>query len=292
MSVDAADTCASEELMENFVNDSAKMIAYERALESGRPDALFQDPFAKAMAGQKGEKLSEAFGANCSYFGLDGWPEFHKMWTAVRTRFIDDRIAEHAATGRFPQLVNLGAGLDTRAYRLECYKSFANGSFEVDMETVNAGKAKVFRDCLGEPSPRCGQVHNVSLDFLDEERTLATELAALPAFEAGRPTVFVSEGLIMYLGAVGKLKLIRDVSAVAAPGSVLILQYLDSSESETGAQDHALSAEEATRALTEHGWEQLAFSRFGDERLNFGRFPTERFKPTCAFSFVVCVKSA
>ena len=62
---------------------------------------------------------------------------------------------------------------------------------------------------------------NVSLDFLDEEKSLATELKA--PFHVNKPTVFVSEGLIMYLGKVGKIKLLRDVSAVAGDGSVFIL---------------------------------------------------------------------
>ena len=42
----------------------------------------------------------------------------------------------------------------------------------------------------------------------------------------------VHRRLIMYLGAKGKLKLIKDVSAAAAPGSALILNFMDGSESE------------------------------------------------------------
>jgi len=54
----------------------------------------------------------------------------------------------------------------------------------------------------------------------------------------------------------------------------------------------ALSVDEATRTLTELGWGELEFSKFGDEKLNFGRFPTDRFKPTACFSFLVCKKLA
>merc|ERR1712242_476279 len=121
---------------------------------------------AEAMAMDKGEALSEKFGANCALFGLTDWPEFHKCWTAVRTKFIDDRVREHASTGGFAQLVNLGAGLDTRAYRLEAFGAFPNGTFNVDMETVNVSKRKVFADLLGSPVPNC-KVHDVDLGFLD-----------------------------------------------------------------------------------------------------------------------------
>ena len=49
------------------------------------------------------------------------------MWTVVRTKFIDDLLSEVAV----PQMVNLGAGVDTRAFRLSAYKRF-KASYEVD----------------------------------------------------------------------------------------------------------------------------------------------------------------
>lgn len=283
--------------VDNFTNDSAMMIAYERALETAQGDAaLFHDPLAKALAGSKGEGLSTNFEAMSAVFEFQGWGEFHKTWVAIRTRFIDDSIAQHAATGGFAQLVNLGAGMDTRPYRLMSYTAFANGAFDVDMAVVNEGKSRIFGELLGAPEPHC-PVTTVDLDFLDAEKTLATELGkpgSTPRFDANAPTLFVSEGLIMYLGAVGKVKLLADVSAVAAPGSVLVLQFMDASQSAAAkenpaALEHALSVEEATRELTRHGWTDLQFSMFGDEKLSFGRYP-ERFKPSASFSFCVCKK--
>ena len=116
-------------VVDKFTNDSAMMIAWERSLETKRPDALFSDPLAEALAGTKGEELSANFENMATTFSFPDWPEFHKTWVAVRTRFIDDAVAEHAAGGTLPQLVNLGAGMDTRPYRLECYKAFTNGAF-------------------------------------------------------------------------------------------------------------------------------------------------------------------
>merc|ERR1712188_343124 len=143
---------------------------------------------------------------------------------------------------------------------------------------------------LGAPVPHCQQVHNVDLDFLDTEKSLATELQEA-GFDSAKPSVFVSEGLIMYLGAEGKLKLLRDVSAAAAPGSVFILQFMDPSDSDNAAgADNALTVEEAKTALGEGGWSSLEFNKFGDSVLNYGRFPTDRFGPHASFSFVVCMK--
>jgi len=278
---------------DNFTNDSAMMIAHERALESTRSDALFQDPFAKSLAGSKGERLSDSFGQGCMMFELPEWPEFHKMWTAVRTKFIDDHVSSAASTSEFHHFVNLGAGMDTRPYRLECYSSFAGGSFAVDMEVINKSKAAVFKDFLGDPKPFCS-VEDITLDFLDVDKTLATELGE--KFDATKKSLFLAEGLIMYLGAVGKVKLLKDVSAVAAPGSVFILQFMDASESKSkddpAAVAAALSAAEATSILTENNWGELQFFKFGDEKLNFGRYPTDRFKSCAAFSFLLATKLA
>ena len=131
----------------NFTNDSAMLIAHERALETskGKEIALFQDPFAKFLQGPKGETLSNDFGDYAAAFGFTGWPGFHKTWTVVRTKFIDDQIEEYIKGGKgtLTQMVNLGAGVDTRAYRLECYKNFTN-VFEVDMKVINDAKEKVF----------------------------------------------------------------------------------------------------------------------------------------------------
>merc|ERR1712159_887497 len=257
------------------------MIAYERAIESSRPDALFNDPLASALAGSKGESLSAGFGGACAMFEFPGWSEFHKTWTAVRTKFIDDVVTNLASTGKFEQLVNCGAGMDTRAYRLECYKAFSKGSFEVDMEVINTNKEKVFKEILSAPRPHCNVI-NVSLDFLSETKTLATELQ--DPFDKAMPSVFISEGLVMYLGATGKFKLLRDVSAVAAPGSVFILQYLDASDSAKAREDptlldSALSAAEAKETLSGLGWGEFNVSRYGEEDLNFGRYPLDKFPP-------------
>lgn len=291
----AAQTPAAEDTtpsVDNFTNDSAMMIAYERAIETKRPDALFQDPLAEALAGSKGESLSTNFENMCGVFEFEGWPTFHKTWVAVRTRYIDDRVDELAARGDILQCVNLGAGMDTRPYRLEAYRAFTRGVIDVDMAVINEGRNKIFSEVLGVSSAYC-EVGTLDLDFLDAEKTLATELPNA-GFDATKPTLFLSEGLIMYLGTTGKAKLLADVSAVAAPGSVFVLQFMDATGSKAAeanpeAMKNALSVDEATRELTKHGWIDLEFCMFGDDGLSYGRYP-DQFKPSAAFSFCVCRK--
>ncbi|CAK9115987.1 unnamed protein product [Durusdinium trenchii] len=117
----------------SVVGRTAFMVAAERALEAERKDALFEDPFAKALSGSDGLTMSDRLGEAASQFGFDGWPEFHKVWTVVCTKFIDDLISRD--TAEIPQMVNLGAGVDTRPYRLDAYKQF-KASYEVDTAEV------------------------------------------------------------------------------------------------------------------------------------------------------------
>lgn len=271
-------------------------MAWERYLESQRDDAMFHDPFAKALAGANGASLSDHFGSHfCQIFDMAGWEEFHKVWAAVRTKYIDDQINKLAGTGVFTQIVNLGAGCDTRQYRLQCYETFSNGNYDVDMHAVNAGKKQVFEKLLNNPTPKC-KTCNTDLDFLDESTSLHEQLTTTTAFNPAAPSVILSEGCIAYLGT-GNVKFLDDLTAIAAPGSALILQFNDFSDCPdiTSSQDHiknSLSHAKAEQELTRLGWVNLHFSKFGEDELNFGRFPTDRFTPKACFSFVVGTKAA
>lgn len=156
------------------------------------------------------------------------------------------------------------------------------------MAVINTAKGKIFEKVLGSPKPHC-DVKLFDLDLLDKEQTLKTVLSTCADPE--KPTVFVAEGLIMYLGAEGKFKLIKDVSECAAPGSVFCLQFMSANDSAPEAQRaSAFSEDEARKSFAEGGWEELRFWKFGDEGLNFGRYDTNKFEPSKQFSFLVAVK--
>ena len=91
----------------NDVSDTAFWIAYHRALESARPDALFRDPFANRLAGERGRRISE----NMPSSRIVAWT------VALRTRIIDDYIASALRSG-IDTVLCLGAGLDARPYRM------------------------------------------------------------------------------------------------------------------------------------------------------------------------------
>jgi methyltransferase (TIGR00027 family) len=282
----------------NFTNDSAMMIAYERALETskGAEIALFQDPLAKLLQGSKGETLSKIFGEYATAFGFTGWPDFHKTWTAVRTKFIDDRIQEYIDKGgeTLAQMVNLGAGFDTRAYRLECYKKITK-VFDVDMKVINEAKEKAFDLIMKNYQMNKhyrGKIEMISLDFLDQEKNLSSELSNA-GFSKNKPTIFVAEGLIMYLGT-GKTRFLKDVSNTAPPGSILILNFMAFLNEEEGREKDPtyMSTTDLVQLLVAEGWDNnsITINQFGDSALNYGRYPNDKFEESPSFSFLVCKK--
>lgn len=90
------------------VSDTALWVAVYRAQESERPDALFKDPYAKMLAGEKGRAIAKSMSKASRY----------TSWSVViRTYIIDNYIQRLIAEG-VDTIVNLGAGLDTRPYRM------------------------------------------------------------------------------------------------------------------------------------------------------------------------------
>ena len=90
------------------VSDTARWVALYRAMESERPDALFHDPYARRLAGERGERILASLKQGRTW----AWPMI------VRTAVMDELILRGIARDRVDTVVNLAAGLDTRPYRL------------------------------------------------------------------------------------------------------------------------------------------------------------------------------
>lgn len=159
------------------VDDTARWVAHHRAIESARPDALFHDPFAARLAGAEGAAIAE--GAAPAAGGGDGW------YLTARTVLIDEAVAAAIANG-CDTVVNLGAGLDARPYRLDLPADLE--WIEVDLPAILDHKGAV----LAAETPRC-RLRRIPLDLTGDG--LADLLGGL----AGRRILVLSEGLVMYL---------------------------------------------------------------------------------------------
>jgi O-methyltransferase involved in polyketide biosynthesis len=92
------------------ISDTARWAAVYRARETERPDAVFKDPYARRLAGERGEEIAAAL----PFHDQNAW-----AWV-MRTYVFDQFIAEHLRQGT-DMVVNLAAGLDARPYRWRCH---------------------------------------------------------------------------------------------------------------------------------------------------------------------------
>ena len=174
------------------VSDTALLVAVHRARESERADALFHDPYARALAGVRGERIARELAS-----GLSGWP------VVARTLFFDEVIARMARSGRIGCVLNLAAGLDARPYRLDLPRDL----LWVEADLPDMLEYKVER--LANETPHC-RLERVAGDLNDPKaRRRAADATAQ------RPTLVVTEGLLVYLAEEDVVGLARDLGARA-----------------------------------------------------------------------------
>jgi methyltransferase (TIGR00027 family) len=160
------------------VSDTAFWIAYHRALESARPDALFRDPFAARLAGERGRRISDAMPTS----GIVAWT------VALRTRIIDDYITAALRSG-IDTVLCLGAGLDARPYRM---------ALPPELRWIEADYPHVIdykEDLLRQETPAC-RLERVRIDLANA----AEREKLLGRVDAESQAILVlTEGVIPYL---------------------------------------------------------------------------------------------
>ena len=198
---------------------TSRWIAAARANESARPDRLFDDPFAAALAGAAGLR---AFGASTPYLAgpyfLDALTvgtihTFGVPYLAIRTRFFDELLLRPVLTEGVRQVVILAAGMDARAFRLP----WPSGTrlYELDRPEVLAAKEAVL---AREGAQAACLRHTLGVDLADPSWVRALCDAG---YDAQAPSVWLIEGLLMYLDAAAVRALLRAVAELAVPGSRL-----------------------------------------------------------------------
>ncbi len=160
------------------VSDTARWVAAYRAKESARPDALFNDPFADRLAGERGRAIAAKGPSQMR----SGWPMI------VRTRLIDELIATSVREG-CDRVLNLAAGLDTRPYRMDLPPSL--DWVEADLGPMIDEKEGL----LAGEKPRC-QVRRDKVDLSDRE---ARQAFLLRATDEAKNVLVLTEGLLIYL---------------------------------------------------------------------------------------------
>lgn len=178
-----------------------------RAAETNRSESqgrLFLDPYAESLAGKEGLAILQAGIAKSG----------EQPAIVIRTRFIDDKIQAAIKIG-IRQIVILAAGMDTRAYRLNL--SPETCIFELDRKEVLNYK----KERLQTLKPQC-QLKSIPVDLREEWQHLLIQ----SGFRTQQPTLWLVEGLLMYLEEPDVLTLFGRINALATVKDVMLLDIL------------------------------------------------------------------
>lgn len=162
------------------VSDTAFWVASYRATESKKRNPLFVDPLADVLIGELGKFIASS---------MDPIKKYAYWSVTVRTRLIDDYISTYVNKG-YKTIINLGAGLDTRPYRLTLPKDIH--WIEIDFSEIMEFKNIKLKD--HQPN---FQLERIGLD-------VSNEIEREKAFNAlnkriDGDAIILTEGLIPYL---------------------------------------------------------------------------------------------
>ncbi len=185
----------AEESSIKHVSDTALWVAHFRAKEAGRADAVFQDPLASVVSGERGRQIARSFPRS----GTLAWG------TVVRTSAIDRLIGEALESG-VDTVLNLGAGLDTRPYRMRLPARLR--WIEIDFPSI----IELKRVKLSQHAPVCN-LERVAMDLLD--RSARSEIFAQYGSRSKR-TLLITEGVVPFMSTADVAALARELAAVSS----------------------------------------------------------------------------
>jgi methyltransferase (TIGR00027 family) len=217
----------------------------------------------------------------------------------ARTRFVDDQVIR-AIGGGTRQIVICGAGYDDRALR---FRTSGVRFFELDHPATQADKARLLRSIGAEPPAGSPAVTLAEADFRSDDVGVVLRRAA---HDASLPTLFICEGLLVYLDRGTCHALLAALARRAAAGSVLVVSMathadgLDSGEVASAANtrrrlgeaepwqtilpvaEHLALVEQAGWAVTTTQWSPVAASdvSHGRRSLLATAEPLEQSDPT------------
>jgi methyltransferase (TIGR00027 family) len=201
------------------VGNTALGAAVCRLIEQYQPEQkrLFDDPLVKdlvsgpvrvlmQMAAMRSFTIRQTDAITPGIFGAQ----------VCRARYIDDAVQTIVENG-VDQLVILGAGLDTRPYRLPRIERVR--VFEVDLPDAQDEKKKNLIKRLGKLPTL---VTYLPVDF--DTQTLDTVFSGT-GYDSARPAVFIWEGVTQYLSEEQVRQTLAFVGK-SAPGSVILFTYV------------------------------------------------------------------
>jgi len=228
------------------VSDTALWVALYRAQESDRKDALFQDPYARRLAGERGQRI------------MDTVPKAHSIsWPmVVRTQVFDEVILRLVREQGVDTVLNLAAGLDARPWRLPLPP--ATHWIDVDMPGMLAHKQKG----MEHETPRCRYTARAA----DLREPGALRAVLDEATREAKSVLVLSEGLLIYLEPPQVAALARELASRAQCrywlidlASPMLIEYMERRwKGPRGLQNapFRFAPDEGTAFFGPHGWRE------------------------------------
>lgn len=165
--------------MIKHVSDTDAWVAYYRALETERNDSIFKDKFAKVLLGERSIEFAKV------QTNVNKWTN----WTVVMRTVIIDKMIRDLISQGYTTFINLGAGLDSRPYRMQLDAKIK--WIEVDFPHLVVDKNKV----LSTFSPSC-DLERIGLDLSKRDERISLFKSISDRFEK---IVVLTEGVLPYL---------------------------------------------------------------------------------------------
>ena len=259
------------------VSDTALWVAVYRAMETARPDAIFRDPYAERLAGDRGIQIVNEMKQGRSM----AWAMI------VRTAVMDEMILARIDQGGVDTVLNLAAGLDTRAWRLPLTAGLH--WVDVDLPAMTEYKASLMRS----EQPAC-RYEAIAADLTNAavRDALLSQLG-----RTARRMLVITEGLLIYLSPAEVESLTRAIHAVPSVrwwisdiASPMLLEWMRKSWGrvlEKGNAPFKFGPEDSSVFFAPLGWREVEYHSMMEEarRLNremrmmgFWRF-VSRFMP-------------
>jgi methyltransferase (TIGR00027 family) len=234
----------SEPLIRN-VSDTARWVAVYRAQETERADAIFRDPFARRLAGERGEQI-----AKLMPLGSDN------AWSMITRTFLIDQFINAEVQRGADLVINLAAGLDSRPYRMQLSSSLR--WVEVDLPEILDYKEGI----LCDEKPVCLLEHvRLDLSDLSGRRELFARLG-----HSAKRALIITEGLMIYLTPEAAGELAADLAEpatfhswivdIASPGLLRMLRKRMAPQLREAAP-FKFAPEEGPAFFTRYGWKPV-----------------------------------
>jgi len=246
------------------ISDTARWVAYFRARESERPDALFHDPYAERLAGERGFQIANTLADGNKY-----------DWAWVARTYLFDKFLLREIRDGVGLVVNLAAGLDARPYRMQLPTALQ--WVEVDLPDIIYYKEEV----LSSDEPRC-HLERIPLDLSDRaaRRALFGELN-----RRGMKIVVLTEGLLIYLTTEEVGSLASDLTVgesfqswavdLASPGQLKFMQRRTGKQLSAAGAAFKFGPPEGPNFFVPYGWRPVEVQGLLKTAAQFKRPPVE-----------------